>query len=152
MPFSAILRMASITAASGPIAWTSGPLGSSSCLTVRMAAPLLGHGWRTRAYPFTGAPDIDEVVRPLLRFLVQPAEVLADEPERDQLHAAQEQDHRHPRRPARHRVAPEQRLEDDPEAVTEGEHGRGHAQVGRQAQGRGREAGDALEGEVPQPP
>src|SRR5690606_3545074 len=98
MPFSAINRIASITAASGPIAWTSGPLASSSCLTVRIAASL-ARGWHGRAYPFGRKPRVDEVERALLGLLVQPAQVLADQSERHELHATEEQDHRHHGRP-----------------------------------------------------
>src|SRR5690606_7767084 len=95
MPFSAISRMASITAASGLIAWTSGPLDSSSCLTVRIATSLVDRGGHARAYPFGLRPGVDQVKRPLLRFLVKPAEVFTDQAQRHQLHAAKEQDHRH---------------------------------------------------------
>src|SRR5690606_8177240 len=99
MPFSAISRMASITAASGPIEWTSGPLDSSSCLTVRIVASL-DDGWHGRAYPLGRRPVVDQVQRPLLGLFVKPAEVFPDQPERHQLDTAQEQDHRHHRRPA----------------------------------------------------
>ena len=46
---------------------------------------------------------------------------IADFIQRHQLPAAQEQDHRHHRRPTRHPVAPQQRLQDHPAAVAERE-------------------------------
>src|SRR5690606_13931031 len=125
-----LMRTAALPAAAGPNAWPSAPLASSSCVTVRIAASL-ARGWHARAYPFSRTPRVDEVEGPLLRLLVQPAEVLADQPECHQLHAAQEQDHRHHRGPAGHRVAPEQSLEDDPEPVAEGDQGGRDADIGR---------------------
>src|SRR5690606_20442092 len=93
MPFSAIRRTASITGASGPIAKTSGLFASSRCRTVRMGvSPAVD---TVRAYLRSGMPAIDQVQRPLLGFLVQAAEVFADGPQRHELHAAEEQDHRH---------------------------------------------------------
>src|SRR5690606_7129689 len=107
MPFSAISRMASTTGASGPIAKTSGALASSRCRTLRMA-PSLPRMDLPRGYPGRRLQGIDQVQGPLLGLVVQPAQVLADQAEGDQLGSAQEQDHRHHRRPAGDRVAPEQ--------------------------------------------
>src|SRR5687767_4932531 len=120
MRFSAINLIASITGASGPIAWTSGVFDSSNCRTVRMSASSMlsfpfegkagmGMGLR-RGYPRARLPGVNEVERTLFRLVVQPSEVFADHAERDQLHAAEEQDHCHHRRPARDCVAPQQRL------------------------------------------
>ena len=57
-------------------------------------------------------PRIHQIKRPLLGFFVQPPQVLADQAQCHQLHAAQEQDHGHHGRPARHRIAEQQRLGD----------------------------------------
>src|SRR4249919_3369143 len=92
--FSAISRIASITGASGPIAKTSGAFASSKCRTVRMAVSFRQRGCN-RGYSRRRAPAVDDIQGPLLGFHVQPAEVFADQAERDQLHAAEEQDDRH---------------------------------------------------------
>src|SRR5690606_27829209 len=106
MPFSAIRRTASITGASGPIAKTSGLFASSRCRTVRMGiSPAVD---TARGYLRTRAPAIDQVQRPLLGLFVQAAEVFTDHAQRHQLHAAEEQDHRHHARVAGHPVAPQQ--------------------------------------------
>ena len=72
---------------------------------------------------------------------VQPAQVFADQAQRDQLHAVAKQDHAimvASWRP----VAPQQGLGDDPRAIHEGDE-RGWRCRGRRPQRRGAEAGDA---------
>src|SRR5690606_18847670 len=121
MPLAAISRIASMTGASGATANRSGALASSSCRTVRMVLP---SRWLrcVRAYSGgRGMPVIEQVQRALLGFLVQAPEVFADQAQRDQLHAAEEQDHRHHRRPTGNRIAVEQRLGHDHERIEEGQ-------------------------------
>src|SRR4249919_4039201 len=150
MRFSAISLMASRTGWSGPIAKTSGAFDSSRWRTVRIVVSL--RRCLRRGYSRRRPPGVDEVEGALLGLLVQTAEVFADGAQGDELHAAQEEDHGHHRRPARHRVAPQHRLHDDPEAIAEGDQRGGHADVGRHAQRGGGEAGDAFDREVPQLP
>src|SRR3970040_1852780 len=85
--FSAINRIASITAACGPIEWMSDVFASSSCRTLRMAVSF--GQVLPRGYSRAGLPQVDEVQRPPLGLLVHPPEVFADQAQRDQLHAAQ---------------------------------------------------------------
>src|SRR5690606_25176987 len=151
IPFSAIRRMASTTGASGPMEYTSLPLTSSRCLTLRMAFTSYAFDPH-RAYPRRGQPCVNKVERTLLGFHVEATEVFPDQAKRDELDPAQEQDHRHHRRPALHRVAEQQRLGDHPGAVAEGDQRGQQTQVGGQPQRRGREAGDAFQREVPQLP
>ena len=127
----------SIRAGGVPCAWPSPSMAT--------AAP--------RILLLAGLPGVDQVQRPLLGLVVQAAEVFADQAQRDQLHAAEEQDHRHHRRPAGDRVAPQQRLDArSTRRRAKASSAVSQAEVGRHAQGRGREAGDAFEREVPQPP
>src|SRR5690606_29422555 len=90
-PFSAISLMASRTEASGDTAKTSGVLDPSNWRTVRMAVSLEGSGRILLRQGYScrpRMPRIHQVQRPLLGFLVQPAQVLADQAQRHQLHAA----------------------------------------------------------------
>src|SRR6478609_1853648 len=115
MRFSAISLIASRTGWSGPIAKTSGAFDSSRWRTVRIVVSLSWH--LPRGYSPRRPPGVDEVEGALLGFLVQAAEVFADRPQRDQLHAAEEEDHGHHRRPAGDRVAPGDGLHDDPRGI-----------------------------------
>ena len=109
---------------------------------------LRGQGYSCRC----GMPRIHQIKRPLLGFFVQPPQVLADQAQRHQLHATQEQDDGHHGRPARHRIAEQQRLGDHVKREGERQQRRDHAQIGRHAQGRRGETGDAFQREVPQLP
>src|SRR6478672_296840 len=150
MCFSAMSRTASRTGASGPIEWTSGAFASSSWRTVRMG---LSSGWgRLRGYSRCRYPGVDEIEGPLLGFHVQAAEVLADQAQRDQLYAAEQQDHCHQAGPARDRIAPHQRLGHHPQRVQQREQRGDETEVGRHPQRRGGKTGDAFEREVPQRP
>src|SRR6478735_3335249 len=150
MRFSAISLMASRTGWSGPIAKTSGAFDSSRWRTVRIVVSLSWH--LPRGYSPRRPPGVDEVEGALLGLFVKTAEIFADGPQRDELHAAEEQDHDHHRRPAGDRIAPRQRFDDDPHRIDESEQRGQQADVGGHAQGRGREAGDAFDREIPQAP
>src|SRR5580765_8179684 len=64
-----------------------------------------------------------EIERALLGFDVKTAEVLADDAERDELDAAEQQHDDHQRRIAADRIAEEQRLAEHPDSEHEGDHG-----------------------------
>src|SRR5690606_42142276 len=101
--------MASTTGASGPMEYTSLPLTSSRCLTLRMAFTSYAFDPH-RAYPRRVQPCVNKVEGTLLGFHVEATELFADQARRHELDPAQEQHHRHHRRPALHRVAEQPRL------------------------------------------
>lgn len=109
------------------------------------------HGQRAhlRARLIAAAHEID---RPLLRFVIDAADVLADDADADQLDSADEQHHRNQRRVTRHRIAQPQRARDDEPAVEERERRDAEPDVGPTAQRHRAEARDPFEREVPELP
>jgi len=113
----------------------------------RVRRPVRGRGRRHRAGRL-----VDEIERPPLHFLVDAPDVLAEHADRQDLHAADEQDRDHDRRVPGHVDAPQERAHDPVERERERGQRDGRAAVGPEAQRHRRMREDAVEREVPQPP
>jgi len=95
---------------------------------------------------------LHEIEGAALGFVEDAAEILADDAERHQLHAAEEQHHGQQAGIAGDRVAEHQRAYDQLQRVEGREDRGGETQIGRDLQRPHGEAGDALQAEVPELP
>ena len=93
-----------------------------------------------------------EVQWALLRFDVKTSEIFADDPERHELHAAEEQHDDHQRGIALDRIAEDERLAENVKAEHEREQRGREPDVRRELQRRAAERRDAVDREVPEFP
>lgn len=90
----------------------------------------------------------DDVRRTAFAFVIDAADVFAEDAHEGELDAADEEDKRDEGRIARYVFAEEQRAQDDEEEVDGGDKSQDAAGEGGNAQGRCREAGNAVDGQV----
>ena len=94
----------------------------------------------------------DDIVGAVLGLVVDAADVLADDAEREQLDAAEEKQQDDQRGITLNGVAPDERLDEDIYHINEGEHRDDEADDSRNAQGQTGERGDAVDGQREQLP
>ena len=88
-----------------------------------------------------------DVVGAVLGFVVDAADVLADDAQREQLDATQEEYQNHHRGITLDSIAPDERLDKDINHVDKGEHRHDEAHKGGDAQGRAGKGRDAVDGQ-----